>query len=184
MKRHKKQSRVRELTTFAVRPRPGRRDQGIITIGGRAIPCALGRSGIRALKREGDGATPLGRWKLERVLFRSDRGPRPRSRLRACPIRKSDGWCDAPQDRNYNRPVHLPYPASCEALWRDDILYNIVITLNHNQRPRVRGRGSAIFAHIARPDMSATEGCIAMRTHDLQFILQQCGSRAVFAVLG
>ena len=136
------------------------------------------------MKREGDGATPLGTWKFENVLFRSDRSLRPRTPLPVRAIRKSDGWCDAPDDRNYNRAVGLPYPASCEALWRDDILYNIVIILNHNQRPRVRGRGSAIFAHIARPDMSATEGCIAMRTHDLQFILRQCGSRAVFAVLG
>lgn len=184
MKRHKKQSRVRELTTFAVRPRPGHRDQGIVAIGGRAFPCALGRAGGRVLKREGDGATPLGRWKLERVLYRSDRDRRPRTRLPVDPIRNSDGWCDAPDDRNYNRPVRLPYPASCEALWRDDILYNIVIILNYNLRPRMRWRGSAIFAHLARPDMSATEGCIAMRAHELRFILRQCRSRAEFAVLG
>ena len=183
MKRHKKQSRVRERTTFAIRARPGRRDQGIMTTGGRAFACALGRTGIRGLKREGDGATPLGYWKFDRVLFRPDRLHRPRTPLRVYPIRRQDGWCDAPDDRNYNRPVRLPYPASCEALWRDDILYNIVIILNYNQCPRVRARGSAIFAHIARPEMSATEGCIAMRAHDLKLVLRRSGSRAEFAVL-
>ncbi len=184
MKRHKKQSRVRELTTFAVRTRPGHRNQGTITMGGRSFPCALGRTGIRAVKREGDGATPLGRWQFERVLFRSDRGGRPRTRLPVLAIRKSDGWCDSPVDRNYNRSVRLPYPASCESLWRDDIVYNIVIILNHNLRPRVRGRGSAIFAHIARRDLSPTDGCIAMRARDLRLILQAVRSRAQFAVLG
>lgn len=134
-------------------------------------PAALGRSGRRVTKREGDGATPVGRWRLLRVLYRPDRVPRPRTGLPVRPITPADGWCDAPGDRNYNRPVRLPYPASAERLWRDDRLYDLVVVLDHNQRPRVQGAGSAIFMHVARPGLQPTEGCIALeRTHLLRLL--------------
>jgi L,D-peptidoglycan transpeptidase YkuD (ErfK/YbiS/YcfS/YnhG family) len=86
-------------------------------------------------------------------------------------IGRSDGWCDAPGDRNYNRPVRQPYPASAEPLWRGDELYDLVVVLDYNLRPRVRGRGSAIFMHVARPGYRPTEGCIALRRDHLQLLL-------------
>lgn len=127
-----------------------------------AIPCALGRGGRGARKREGDGATPLGRWRVREVLYRADRVRRPRTALQARAIRPRDGWCDARGDRNYNRRVDLPYPASAERLWRDDRLYDVVVVLGYNDRPRIKGRGSAIFLHVARPGLAPTEGCIAL----------------------
>jgi L,D-peptidoglycan transpeptidase YkuD (ErfK/YbiS/YcfS/YnhG family) len=140
-------------------------------LGGLQCPCALGRAGCRARKREGDGATPVGRWPMLRVLYRPDRVPRPRTKLPARPIRESDGWCDAPADRNYNRPVRLPYPASAEAMWRHDGLYDLVVVLDYNVRPRLRGRGSAIFMHVAKPGYAPTEGCIALaRPHLLRIL--------------
>ena len=81
------------------------------------------------------------------------------------------GWCDAPGDRNYNRQVTLPYPASAETLWRDDGLYDLVLVLDHNHRPRVQGAGSAIFVHVARPGHRPTEGCIALTRADLVQLL-------------
>ncbi len=81
------------------------------------------------------------------------------------------GWCDALYDRNYNRPVRLPYPASAERMWREDRLYDLVIVLDHNQRPRRQGGGSAIFLHVARPGYGATEGCIALARPDLVRLL-------------
>ena len=87
-------------------------------------------------------------------------------RLPARAIRPDDGWCDASADRNYNRPVRHPYSASAERLWRSDGLYDLVVVLAYNERPRVRGRGSAIFMHVARPGYAPTEGCIALaRAH-------------------
>lgn len=145
--------------------------RGLLLLGGRAVPCAVGRSGRRALKREGDGATPRGNLVLERLFYRPDRGPRPRTGLPVTPLRPSDGWCDAPCDRNYNRAVRHPYPASAEVMWRDDGLYDIVVVLSHNRLPRVRGRGSAIFMHVARPGFQPTEGCIALRPADLRRLL-------------
>ena len=135
------------------------------------MPCALGRSGRRALKREGDGATPIGHFLLERVLYRPDRSPRPRTGLPLRAIAPADGWCDAPADRNYNRSIRHPYPASAERLWRADGLYDVVVVLACNRRPRIRGRGSAIFIHVARPGFTPTEGCIALRRPDLLRLL-------------
>src|SRR5262245_44473690 len=115
------------------------------------MPCRLGRTGIKASKREADGATPAGKWTLRHVLFRPDRVARPRTRLAVAPIDPEDGWCDDPRDRNYNQPVRRPYPASHENLWRKDGLYDVVVVLSHNERPRRAYYGSAVFLHMADP---------------------------------
>ncbi len=155
--------------------------RGVVRLGSLAFPCALGRSGRRARKREGDGATPIGRWRLEHVLYRSDRVRRPVTGLPVRQIAPGDGWCDAPADRNYNRAVSHPYPASAEHLWREDGLYDTVVVLGHNRRPRVRGGGSAIFMHVARPGYTPTEGCIALRRDHLLRLLERLrpGARVV-----
>lgn len=139
-----------------------RATRGVLAFDGLRCPCALGRSGMSAMKREGDGATPIGCWPVREVLYRRERGPRPRCALPIRPLRPNDGWCDAAGDRNYNRPVRHPYPASAERLWRDDHLYDLIVVLGYNDRPRRRGRGSAIFLHLARANLAPTEGCIAL----------------------
>lgn len=156
--------------------------RGKLLIGLLALPCALGRSGRRAQKREGDGATPRGQWRPVRVLYRSDRVPRPVTALPVTAIRRDDGWCDAAADRNYNRLVRLPYPASAERLHRDDRVYDLIVVLDHNMRPRQRGLGSAIFVHLARPGYSPTEGCIALRAQDLRLVLARLSRRTRIGV--
>ncbi len=141
--------------------------RGWLTCGGMRLPCAIGRSGQRAIKREGDGATPIGRWPVRQAVYRADQMRRPRTALPLRCIRPGDGWCDDPHDRNYNRPVRLPYPASAEELWRRDALYDLVIVIGYNDRPRRRGAGSAIFMHLARAEMSPTAGCIALTRRHL-----------------
>ncbi len=135
------------------------------------LPCAIGRGGRRPKRREGDGITPLGAWPVREALYRADRMPRPRTGLRIRPIRPGDGWCDEPADRNYNRPVKLPFPRSHEGLWRRDWLYDIVVVLGYNDRPRSLGRGSAIFMHLARPGYKPTAGCIALSRGDMLKVL-------------
>lgn len=159
------------------------RTRGVLQLGRLSLPCALGRNGCRALKREGDGVTPIGRWRVREVFYRPDRMRRPPTRLPVRAIRPSDGWCDAPADRNYNRPVRLPYPASAERMWRTDALYDLVAVLGYNDRPRARGRGSAIFLHVARPDFAPTEGCIALARPDLLRLLARLRPGAAVAVL-
>ncbi|HEX6859457.1 MAG TPA: L,D-transpeptidase family protein [Caulobacteraceae bacterium] len=141
--------------------------------GGRKVRCALGRSGVIAAgdKREGDGASPLGAWPMVRVLYRPDRGEAPKTALPVAAIKPDDGWCDDPKDGAYNRPVTLPYPASCETMWRGDELYDVVVILAHNDDPPVAGMGSAIFLHCAKPGYPPTEGCVAMAKADLLELL-------------
>jgi L,D-peptidoglycan transpeptidase YkuD (ErfK/YbiS/YcfS/YnhG family) len=149
------------------------RSDGGFDLGGRRARCALGRAGVIAAaeKREGDGRSPLGVWPIRRALYRPDRGPAPRTALELRPIAADDGWCDAPDDAAYNRPVRRPYPASCEAMWRDDGLYDLVVVLGHNDDPPVPRLGSAIFLHLAKPGYAPTEGCIALARPDLEALL-------------
>lgn len=166
-----------------VRSRPGQKTRGIVCLGSRIFPCALGRSGTALLKREGDGTTPLGTFTFRRALFRADRIARPRSGLPLTPIAPSDGWCDAPADPNYNRPISHPYPASAEHLWREDGLYDIVVVLSHNDRPRIRNRGSAVFLHLAREGFTPTAGCVALRRADLVQLLPHLTPRTRLRIL-
>jgi L,D-peptidoglycan transpeptidase YkuD (ErfK/YbiS/YcfS/YnhG family) len=142
---------------------------------GRAVRAALGRSGVIAAadKREGDGATPAGLWKLRRLLYRADRHSVPQTGLSLQPIQPQDGWCDAPDDPQYNQPVHHPYAASAEHLWREDGAYDLIVPLGYNDAPAVSGRGSAIFLHCAQPDFRATEGCVALASADLLKLLAE-----------
>ncbi len=152
---------------------------GHLKYGNLQFPVALGRGGIRALKKEGDGATPMGRLSVLYAYYRQDRLPQPRSRLALQPIRPGDGWCDATGDRNYNRKVPMPYPASAERMWRKDHLYDIVVVLDYNIAPRAQGRGSAIFMHVARRNFAPTAGCIAMKREHLLRLLAAMPDRAV-----
>lgn len=138
---------------------------------GQQYRAALGRTGIRLHKQEGDGATPAGLLPIRRILYRADRLPRPRAAVSVMPLAPHDGWCDDPNDPAYNRPVRLPYPASHEELWRSDVLYDLVGILGWNDSPPRRAEGSAIFLHIARPDHGPTEGCIALSRPDLLAVL-------------
>ena len=150
----------------------------------RRVRCALGPAGVRAAadKREGDGATPAGLWPIRRVLFRPDQGPPPQTALPAAPITPEDGWCDAPDDALYNRPVKLPYPGGAERLWREDRLYDLLAVLGYNDDPPAAGKGSAIFLHIAKPDYAATQGCVALARADLEEVLALAGTDSALEV--
>ena len=138
-----------------------------------AFPCVLGRSGIKTDKHEGDGATPVGRFALKRVLYRGDKLMPPATRLLIQPIARDDGWCDAPDDPHYNKLVKLPYPASAETMWREDHLYDLVAVLGFNDDPVMPGAGSAIFLHLAKLDYANTHGCVALAFADVLAALEQ-----------
>jgi L,D-peptidoglycan transpeptidase YkuD (ErfK/YbiS/YcfS/YnhG family) len=146
--------------TIRVRAAAGHPQRGWLTMGGLTFPVALGRSGIIADKREGDGGTPRGAFHPLRVWYRTDRMPRPATMLPVRAIASDDAWCEDPSDRRYNRPMR--WDGTGDRLVRDDHLYDMIIEIDHNTRPRVAGRGSAVFIHLARPGLAPTAGCIAM----------------------
>jgi L,D-peptidoglycan transpeptidase YkuD (ErfK/YbiS/YcfS/YnhG family) len=174
----------RSAAFVTIRRRPGNPRQGLLAIGGRVYPCALGRGGIAAIKREGDGATPMASMRALALVWREDRGRRPVSMLPASTISTVDGWCDDPADPNYNRPVRLPFRASHERMQRDDRLYDRVVILDWNFTRRMRGAGSAIFLHVAKPGLQPTEGCIAVEPRVMRAILPMISPRTVVRVLG
>lgn len=166
------------LSHLRVRSLVGDRTRGQVLAGGLVLPCALGRSGMVQRKREGDGGSPQGRFRLRGGVYRPDVfAVRPRTALPLRRTRPSDGWCDASDDRRYNRPVSLPCPVSAERMWRDDGLYDLVIDLDYNRGPIRPRLGSAIFFHCARPGYTPTEGCVALKRTDLARLLRRLGPR-------
>ncbi|MFO1112843.1 MAG: L,D-transpeptidase family protein [Rhodospirillales bacterium] len=151
----------------------------------RCVRCALGRGGITAGKREGDGATPAGRFPLREVYYRPDRlRPPPGCGLPVAAIDPGLGWCDDPADAAYNHPVRLPFAASHEDMWREDGLYDLLAVVGCNDDPVIPGRGSAIFLHVARPDFAPTEGCVALALDDLIALLDCCQPGDVLSIVG
>lgn len=146
---------------------------GLLRFQGGIYRCAIGKGGWRADKREGDGATPVGLLPLRRVLYRADRLTPPRAAVPVAPIAPDDGWCDDTTHTDYNSQIRLPHSARHEELWRADEIYDVIGVLGWNDAPVARGRGSAIFLHLARPGFSPTEGCIALELRDLLRVLAE-----------
>jgi L,D-peptidoglycan transpeptidase YkuD (ErfK/YbiS/YcfS/YnhG family) len=169
-------------TVIRVRPRPGCATEGLLRIGPHVFACRLGRTGLTAFKREGDGATPIGRMRLVSGWYRADRRRRPDTLLRLAPAPADAGWCDDMTDGRYNRPVRLPCRASHETIRRDDGVYDVVVVLDWNLTRRTLGRGSAIFLHLTRPEGTPTAGCVAVSTRDMDRLLKLAGREAVLAI--
>src|SRR5882672_4525785 len=119
-------ARDRPASAIRINAAAGGPCRGWLTADGQTIPVALGRGGIRANKREGDGGTPKGTF------------------------RPAHAWCEDPQSRHYNHPVRLEPGCGADRLTRDDHLYDFIVEIDHNSSPRIAGRGSAVFLHLAR----------------------------------
>jgi L,D-peptidoglycan transpeptidase YkuD (ErfK/YbiS/YcfS/YnhG family) len=174
--------RKRTLLRLIVRRRAGDSRKGWLSAGPLALPVALGRGGIKANKREGDGGTPRGVFRLKRLWWRAERHPRPPTLLPARPIKHDDAWCEDPADRHYNQPVKLSPDSNADRLARADNLYDFIIEIDHNTRPRIRGRGSAVFIHAAREGFAPTAGCVALELGALRRLLARVGPRTKIVI--
>ena len=169
--------RDQPLSAILIRAAAGRPRQGWLLAAGRAVPVSLGQGGIRADKREGDGGTPHGVFYPLRLWWRADRNPRPRTHLPVRRIAAADAWSEDPADRRYNRPVRAADGAPGDRLMRADHLYDFIIEIDHNTRPRVAKRGSAVFVHLARDGFSPTAGCVGLTRNALARLLERVGPR-------
>lgn len=156
----------------------GKPHEGRLIAGALVIPCALGRAGVTHRKREGDGATPAGRWGILSFYLRKPTPLRAPWRL----TRRGDIWCDDPRSFLYNRPLQAPSRLSHEEMWREDRLYDLVGVMDYNLVPRVRGRGSAIFFHIATEELGPTAGCVALRARDMARLAPRLARKAAIFV--
>ncbi|MBT9245898.1 succinylglutamate desuccinylase/aspartoacylase family protein [Gemmobacter fulvus] len=142
--------------------------RGTLTIGDWTVPCAVGRSGIvdPALKREGDGATPAGRFALRYGFYEPGVFADAEMAAMAFPFKpKPDSydWIENPASPDYNRMrarSHNEPPPE-----RAPKLFDIFIPLGWNDAAVHAAAGSAIFLHAARPEMTGTAGCVAV-PHD------------------
>ncbi|MDL2399616.1 L,D-transpeptidase family protein [Rhizobium mayense] len=162
----------RAVSTIVVRPAPGKSTRALIQIGALTMPAAIGRSGRRAVKREGDGATPIAAMKLLYGFIRGDHVPFLETPLQMRRIRKDMLWCDEPNNPNYNRLVKAPFKPSHEEMLRRDGLYDICLVLDWNISSRRRHRGSAIFFHLIKPGYEPTAGCVAVSLKDMQRLIR------------
>ena len=126
--------------------------------------------------------TPAGRFQILWGYYRSDR-----VRLRAAgaplmPLRRNQGWCEEPASPRYNRPVRLPARDCTDRMWREDHLYDLTFVLDQNFSRRAKGRGSAIFFHLARPGFTPTAGCVAISFSDLHKLAPRLARDAVMTV--
>jgi L,D-peptidoglycan transpeptidase YkuD (ErfK/YbiS/YcfS/YnhG family) len=163
------------LSAIRVRAAAGDPHRGWLMTGGLTVPVALGRGGIKADKREGDGGTPRGIFRPRQLWWRADRHPRPKTFLPVRAIRREDAWCEDPSSRHYNQPVRLQGDQAGDRLARADHLYDFIIEIDHNISPRIAGRGSAVFLHLARPDFSPTAGCVSMTQSAMLRLLERLG---------
>lgn len=133
--------------------------------------CSIGNGGFSNKKREGDRCTPIGVFQVTDILYRKDKLKHLVSNYDLQIISPSDGWCDDPNSKDYNKKIKFPFANSAEDLFRQDDRYDIVCVTNHNQNPIIPGAGSAIFIHVASKNYSTTEGCIALSLKDLTKII-------------
>jgi L,D-peptidoglycan transpeptidase YkuD (ErfK/YbiS/YcfS/YnhG family) len=136
---------------------------------------ALGRGGVLANKREGDGGTPRGTFHPRTLWWRADRHRRPQTLLPVRAIRPEDAWCEDPADRHYNQPIRLDSDTPGDRLTREDHLYDFIIEIDHNTTPRTAGRGSAVFLHLARENFGPTAGCVSMTEAAMLRLLRRLG---------
>jgi L,D-peptidoglycan transpeptidase YkuD (ErfK/YbiS/YcfS/YnhG family) len=129
--------------------------------------CALGKNGIKKKVKEGDFVTPKGKYKLIKIYYRHDRIKKINSPLKKIKIKKNMGWCDDESSKYYNKQIKINKKISHEKLYRKDNLYDIIVVLNYNTNPIIKGKGSAIFLHVAKKNYNKTQGCIALKKNEL-----------------
>tara|TARA_B100000941_G_scaffold228531_1_gene170849 strand:- start:18 stop:512 length:495 start_codon:yes stop_codon:yes gene_type:complete len=131
------------------------------------LKCSIGYNGLIKNKSEGDGCTPTGTFKINKILYRPDKINNYKFKIESEIIDQNNGWCDDVESDLYNQKINFPFDQSAEHLYRNDDLYDIICIINYNLNPIIKGKGSAIFLHVANDDYSPTHGCVAINKNDL-----------------
>jgi len=129
--------------------------------------CSLGINGIKNKKKEGDGITPKGIFRLKKIYYRKDKVKNIVTKVKKIKITKDMGWCDDPKSKFYNKLIRLPSKFGHEKLYRKDDIYNLIIVLDYNMNPVSKNKGSAIFIHLAKKNYKPTQGCVGLKQNDL-----------------
>ena len=105
-----------------------------------------------------------------------------KTKLKKFAIEKNMGWCDDPKSLKYNKLIKLPSRFRAEKLYRSNNIYDIILVLDFNLNPTVKGKGSAIFIHIANKKYKSTAGCVAINKKDMKKILKKINKNTVVSI--
>jgi len=144
-----------------------------VAVGG-PYTARLGKNGLSASRREGDGTTPTGIFRIGRTMYGNEANPGVKFRYRK--LRCGDWWDEDPRSATYNTFQHVacgtrpPFRIVSEGMWQNPKAYPYLAVVEFNMRPAVPGRGSGIFLHAqtGRP----TNGCVSLRRTDLRYVLR------------
>jgi L,D-peptidoglycan transpeptidase YkuD (ErfK/YbiS/YcfS/YnhG family) len=124
----------------------------------------VGRNGLSAHHREGDGTTPTGVYAFDDTVYGTNANPGVRYRFHR--IVCGDWWDEDPSSATYNTFQHVrcgvrpSFRAESEGLWKVTTAYRYLIPIRYNADPVVPGRGSAIFLHVQHSN--PTNGCVSL----------------------
>ena len=135
------------------------------------LKCSIGKLGITNKKREGDLATPKGNFEIGMLYYRKDRVKNFKCKIKKKIIKKNMGWCYDVRSKLYNREIIFPFKYKAEKLYRNDKIYDLFINIKYNFKPTIKGRGSAIFLHLADARYKSTKGCVAISKRNFLKIL-------------
>jgi len=130
------------------------------------LKCSIGKSGISSKKKEGDFATPKGKFKIGTLYYRKDRIKNLKCKIKKKIIKKNMGWCDDSRSKRYNYEIKFPFKYRAEKLYRKDNIYDLFVEIKYNKKPVIKYKGSAIFLHITKKISKPTKGCVAILKKD------------------
>jgi len=135
------------------------------------VQASIGRTGfaLPGEKIEGDGKSPSGIFDLGQ-LYTYEASVK--TNLPFIQTNSEDKWIDDPNHENYNTHIRGNTTAkSFEHLKLSSIDYKYCMVIEYNTHPVVKGKGSAIFFHLAEANYSPTAGCVAIQETDMDKIL-------------
>jgi L,D-peptidoglycan transpeptidase YkuD (ErfK/YbiS/YcfS/YnhG family) len=161
------------------------KEDGIWKLKLAPVKASIGRNGLiyEMAKKEGDGCTPVGFFELGK-LFSYESNIK--SNLPFTQTTSEDKWIDDPASDDYNKYIRGATTAkSFENLLLKNIYYKYCMVIEYNTHPIVKGKGSAIFFHVADEKYTPTAGCVAIaESHMLQYLnwLQPNKRKAIWII--
>tara|TARA_Y100001935_G_C17287214_1_gene501074 strand:- start:463 stop:951 length:489 start_codon:yes stop_codon:yes gene_type:complete len=132
--------------------------------------CSIGKNGITNNKIEGDFKTPKGKFNLGDLFYKYKRDVK-ESNLNKKKIKKSMGWCNNINSKNYNKLIKISKNEKYEKILRKDYKYDLMIPIEYNYKKVIPNKGSAIFLHITK-NYKGTAGCIALSKKDFLIMIK------------
>lgn len=141
------------------------------------IEAGIGKRGFALpnKKIEGDGKSPTGIFKIGKLFSYQKQIE---TLLENQQTTKEDKWIDDVNSPDYNKHVSGATNAkSYENLLLNTDVYKYCTVIEYNTNPVVKGKGSAIFFHLALNPSFFTLGCVAIKEEYMKLIINWLDSK-------